>query len=178
MRVAVVGCLHGKLDQVYRDVANLEQQGGPVELIIVCGDFQAVRNLNDLRCMKVKDKYKELGDFTDYYWGRKRASHLTLVIGGNHEASNYMQTLGYGGWIAPNIYYFGYSNVLRFNGIRIAGISGIFKPYSTNKGHHERLPYSQDTMASAYHTRYLEVFRMMQVKEKLGELGVSVAIAI
>lgn len=42
-----------------------------------------------------------------YYSGEKKAPVLTLVIGGNHEASNHMQELPYGGWLAPNIYYFG-----------------------------------------------------------------------
>jgi len=32
---------------------------------------------------------------------------LTIFIGGNHEASNYLQELPYGGWVAPNIYYLG-----------------------------------------------------------------------
>jgi len=44
-----------------------------------------------------------------YYKGEKKAPVLTLVIGGNHEASNYMQELPYGGWLAPNIYYMGKS---------------------------------------------------------------------
>ena len=33
----------------------------------------------------------------------------------------------YGGWVAPNIYYMGFSNVVRFGGLRIAGLSGIYK---------------------------------------------------
>lgn len=32
---------------------------------------------------------------------------LTVFIGGNHEASNHLQELPYGGWVAPNIYYLG-----------------------------------------------------------------------
>ena len=42
-----------------------------------------------------------------YYSGEKKAPILTIVIGGNHEASNYMQELPYGGWLAPDIYYLG-----------------------------------------------------------------------
>jgi len=42
-----------------------------------------------------------------YYSGEKTASVLTIFIGGNHEASNYLQELPYGGWVAPKIYYLG-----------------------------------------------------------------------
>lgn len=45
--------------------------------------------------------------FVRYYSGEKKAPMLTIIIGGNHEASNYMQELPYGGWVAPNIYYLG-----------------------------------------------------------------------
>jgi len=51
----------------------------------------------------------------------------TIFIGGNHEASNVLQELPYGGWVAPNIFYMGYAGVVRFGHIRIAGVSGIYK---------------------------------------------------
>ena len=47
-----------------------------------------------------------------YYSGEKTAPVLTLFIGGNHEASNYLQELPYGGWVAPKIYYLGKSLLL------------------------------------------------------------------
>ena len=88
---------------------------------------------------------------------------LTLFIGGNHEASNFLQELPYGGWVAPNIYYLGYAGVVTIGGIRIAGISGIYKGHDYLKGHFEIPPYDQGTMRSAYHIRNLEVFRLKQV---------------
>lgn len=45
--------------------------------------------------------------FPRYYSGEKKAPVLTIFIGGNHEASNHLQELPYGGWVAPNIYYLG-----------------------------------------------------------------------
>ena len=52
---------------------------------------------------------------------------LCLAVGGNHEAANYLWELYYGGWAAPNIYFLGFSGGVKFGGLRIAGLSGIFK---------------------------------------------------
>jgi hypothetical protein len=38
---------------------------------------------------------------------------LTLFVGGNHESSGFMAELPNGGWVAPNIYFMGYSSVSR-----------------------------------------------------------------
>lgn len=45
--------------------------------------------------------------------GEKMAPVLTLVVGGNHEASNYFLDLFHGGWLAPNIYFLGMAGVVR-----------------------------------------------------------------
>nr|SVE74199.1 EOG090X06RW [Daphnia barbata] len=168
MIIAIEGCAHGELDQIYRSVENLSRQrNAKVDLLICCGDFQAVRNENDLQCMAVPEKFRQICTFHKYYSGELRAPVLTLFIGGNHEASNYLQELAYGGWVAPNIYYLGYAGVVKFGGIRIAGISGIFKGHDYLKGHFEKPPYTNGTMRSVYHVRNLEVFRLKQLKEDI-----------
>ena len=68
-----------------------------MDVLLCCGDFQATRNLADLKCMAVPDKFKEMGTFYKYYSGELKAPILTFVIGGNHEASNHMQELPFGG---------------------------------------------------------------------------------
>jgi lariat debranching enzyme len=102
-----------------------------------------------------------------YYSGEKVAPILTIFIGGNHEGSNYLQELAYGGWVAPNIYYLGYAGVITANGVRIGGISGIFNRYNYKKGHYEIAPYSENTKRSVYHIRSLEVFRLKQLTPKI-----------
>jgi len=69
---------------------------------------------------------------------------LTIFIGGNHEASNYLRDLYYGGWVAKNIYYFGGSGVLNITKktpdgkiiktLTVGGISGIEKHYDLYRG--------------------------------------------
>ncbi|KAG5639606.1 hypothetical protein H0H81_010808 [Sphagnurus paluster] len=154
MKIAVEGCCHGDLDAIYARIAQLEDQHNyKVDVLVICGDFQAVRNWSDLECMAVPDKYKELKDFHKYYSGEKKAPILTIVIGGNHEASNYMWELYHGGWLAPNIYFLGHAGSVLVSGIRIAGASGIFKAQDFRQGHHEKIPYDRSSMRSIYHIR-------------------------
>lgn len=166
MKIAVEGCAHGELDKIYETIKGLESQYQfTVDLLIICGDFQAVRNASDMDCMAVPRKYQEMKDFHKYYSGEKKAPLLTIVIGGNHEASNYLAELAYGGWLCENIYYMGYASVVNVNGIRIAGISGIYKGHDYLKGHFEVPPYNDSTKRSAYHLRNLEIFRLKQLAE-------------
>ncbi|KAG3270717.1 lariat debranching enzyme isoform X1 [Ictidomys tridecemlineatus] len=168
MRVAVAGCCHGELDKIYETLALAERRGpGPVDLLLCCGDFQAVRNEADLRCMAVPPKYRHMQTFYRYYSGEKKAPVLTVFIGGNHEASNHLQELPYGGWVAPNIYYLGLAGVVKYRGVRIGGISGIFKSHDYRKGHFEYPPYNPSTIRSIYHVRNIEVYKLKQLKQPI-----------
>lgn len=175
LKVAIVGCVHGELDRVYHDIQESEAAKGEIiDLVLICGDFQTIRNVNDLKCMAVPQKYKSLGSFHEYYTGIKKAPYLTLFIGGNHEASNYLTTLPYGGWVAENIYYLGYSGIVNFGGLRISAISGIHKRHDAYSGHFEALPYDNGTIRSAYHTRALEVYRMIQINNQEDQQPVDI----
>lgn len=122
--------------------------------------------------MAVPQKYKEIGDFHEYYSGKRTAPYLTIFVGGNHEASNYMFELFYGGWVAPNIYYLGAANVIRFGPLRIAGLSGIWKGYDYRKPHYERLPFNGDDIQSIYHVRELDVRKLLQIRTQV-DVGLS-----
>lgn len=135
MRIAVQGCSHGCLSQIYDSIAQYEQaKSTKIDLLLLCGDFQALRSSHDFASLAVPPKYQALGTFHEYYSGKRVAPVLTLVIGGNHEASNHMWELYHGGWLAPNIYYLGGAGSVRVNGLRIMGASGIYKYHDYNKG--------------------------------------------
>nr|XP_033800416.1 lariat debranching enzyme isoform X2 [Geotrypetes seraphini] len=141
MKIAIEGCCHGELDKIYETIQYLEKKENvKVDLLLCCGDFQAVRNEADMKCMAVPLKYRQIQTFYKYYSGEKKAPVLTIFIGGNHEASNHLQELPYGGWVAPNIYYL---------------------------GHFECPPYNQQTVRSAYHVRNIDVFKLKQLKQPL-----------
>ncbi|EKG19463.1 Lariat debranching enzyme [Macrophomina phaseolina MS6] len=122
--------------------------------------------------MSVPKKYREIGDFHEYYSGARKAPYLTIFIAGNHEASNHLFELFYGGWVAPNMYYMGAANVLRLGPLRIAGLSGIWKGYNYRKPHHERLPYSENDIKSAYHVREFDTRKLMQIRTQV-DVGLS-----
>lgn len=64
MRIAIEGCAHGELDIIYETIQEIEKvDGRKIDLLICCGDFQATRNLSDLECMAVSDKYKDMCTF-------------------------------------------------------------------------------------------------------------------
>ncbi|EPQ31684.1 uncharacterized protein PFL1_01017 [Pseudozyma flocculosa PF-1] len=161
MKVAVEGCSHGELDAIYASILRAErEQGFAVDVVLLCGDFQAIRNHADLHCIAVPEKYRSLGGFHRYYSGELVAPILTIVVGGNHEASNYLWELYHGGWVAPNIYYLGAAGAVDVGGLTIAGASGIFKQPDYNKGRFERLPYNNNTIRSTYHTRSYDIHRL------------------
>ena len=95
VRVAVVGCAHGLLDDIYATInfVNEMDPAHPVELLLCCGDFECMRNLRDLETLACPPKYRALHAFHRYYTQEKTAPVLTVFVGGNHEASGYLQEL-------------------------------------------------------------------------------------
>lgn len=64
MKVAVAGCCHGALDKMYETLELLQRRHRlRLDLLLCCGDFQAVRNEADLRCMAVPAKYRHMQAF-------------------------------------------------------------------------------------------------------------------
>lgn len=117
-------------------------------------------------------KYRKMADFHEYYSGTRTAPYLTIFIGGNHEASNHLFELYYGGWVAPNIYYLGAANVIRLGPLRIAGLTGIWKGYDYRKPHFERLPYNREETGSIYHVRELDVRKLLALRSQV-DIGLS-----
>ena len=158
--------MHGELERVYADLQSTEKTTGvPIDALLICGDFQAMRDQEDLEYMHCPPKYKQMGGFYKYHSGELKAPYLTIFIGGNHEAVNYMRDLYFGGWAAPNIYFLGQAgSIFLTKGstrVRITGVSGIYNHRSFQYClKTERIPlYGKDRIVS-YHLKQLETFRM------------------
>ncbi|CAF1711808.1 unnamed protein product [Brassica napus] len=173
MKIAIEGCMHGDLDNVYKTIQHHKQiHNTKVDLLLCCGDFQntilAVRNEKDMDSLSVPIKYREVKSFWKYYSGQEVAPVPTIFIGGNHEASNYLWELYYGGWAATNIYFLGYAGAVKYCNLRIGGLSGIYNGQDYRSvGHFERPPYNKNTIRSVYHVREYDVHKLMQLEEPL-----------
>lgn len=145
--VAIQGCCHGELTSIYESLAP------NTDLLLICGDFQAIRCRTDLCLMSVPPKHRRMGDFHEYYAGTKTAPVTTVFIGGNHECSLYLAELAYGGWVAPNIYHVGKFGAFWFKGLHIAGWSGIYNKtsFTANVVDEYALPYSPGSIRKVYH---------------------------
>lgn len=108
-----------------------------------------------------------MGDFQKYYTGKKKAPVFTIFIGGNHEASNYLNELKYGGFVAPNIYYLGRSSVIWYKGLRIGGMSGVYwmKDFMKLNPESYELPFDRFSIRSIYHYRKDDYFKLMLMKQ-------------
>ncbi|KAL6137777.1 hypothetical protein ACLB2K_063066 [Fragaria x ananassa] len=100
--------------------------------------------------------------FWKYYSGEAKAPYPTIFISGNHEASNYLWELYYGGRAAHNIY-LGFAGVIKFGNLRIGGLSGIYRLKHYRLGYYERPPYNEGTIKSVYHVCEYDVHKHSSV---------------
>ena len=64
---------------LYAALADAERKSGhKVDLLICCGDFQALRNADDLHCFACPPKYRAMKDFHKYYSGEAVAPVPTI----------------------------------------------------------------------------------------------------
>ncbi|KAF9994242.1 Protein kinase, partial [Entomortierella chlamydospora] len=129
--------------------------------------LESIRNEADLDAIACPRKYLHLGTFHKYYSGELKVPVPTVFIGGNHESSNYLWELYHGGWVCPNIYFLGWGGVINVGGMRIGGMSGIYKRNHYETGHYEVTPFNDNHKRSIYHVRKYDIYKMLQVREPM-----------
>eukprot|EP00792_Barthelona_sp_PAP020_P003564 TRINITY_DN1565_c0_g1_i1.p1 TRINITY_DN1565_c0_g1~~TRINITY_DN1565_c0_g1_i1.p1 ORF type:complete len:417 (-),score=102.12 TRINITY_DN1565_c0_g1_i1:34-1284(-) len=167
--IAFAGCVHGHWDNVYEQVLNAEfALQKEIDILIVTGDGTTIRNIYDINSHKCPSKYQAFGDFYKYYNGTTIAPKLTILIGGNHEASNCLWENFFGGYIAPNIYYLGHTGCLNLYGNRIVGLSGIYHDF----GHFKKFRgISKSNLVYGHQIRQYSVELLMKFGEYLKSLN-------
>ncbi|GIQ85533.1 hypothetical protein KIPB_007216 [Kipferlia bialata] len=161
MRVLCVGCVHGYWEELARLVNTEIMKGGPIDLIVTCGDGKTFRNEYDMHFSAIPPKYRQLMSFHKLHSGAVKMPVPCIYVGGNHDASLYLAELPYGGWIAPNVYYLGNAGavdcVFGDRHIRVAGASGIYKSHDARKPRYELPGFDQTSLRSIYHHRHADM---------------------
>lgn len=172
VRIAVQGCCHGELKKAFAQVTRIHEEN-PLDLLLILGDFQSIRNEEDLQSLSVPAKYQRMGDFQQYYLDDElKPPCMTLFISGNHESMRHLMLLPHGGYVAPDIYFMGYSNVLWYRGVRIGGLSGIWKrwDYAKVRPGWEELEESGswgERKKELYHVRRTDVEPLQRIEKPL-----------
>ena len=166
INIAITGCIHGCLKKLYTDLLEYQTKNNiNIDLVLCTGDFECMITEDDLNYLSCPLKYRHMGDFHKYYSGLLPTPFLTIFIGGNHEASNILNELFYGGYITEKVYYLGRSGIINYKGITIAGISGIFNEWDYLKGHYEKKLDS--SVKSIYHQREFELAKISNYSKKI-----------
>ena len=124
MRIAVTGCVHGHF-RLLDDKLEKAQKENPIALILICENLHGQRpdNAFDFESIVAKIKYKPKSlifakEYDDIFFKSNGFFDIpTLFISKNHEAYALLSKLPYDGYVAPNLFYAGRSNIICFQGI-------------------------------------------------------------
>ncbi len=126
---AAVGDVHGDIYTMLGLLQKWEQKSKQsLSFVLQVGDFEAHRHEADLLTMDAPTKYKKLGDFPDFYNDKAKLPFPLWFIGGNHESYGFLDQFPQGQKIAPNFNYLGRVNTITLAGLKLVGVSGIYKP--------------------------------------------------
>jgi len=133
---AAVGDVHGNIYTMLGLLQSWSQKHQKeLSFVLQVGDFEAHRHAQDLLSMDAPTKYKTLGDFADFYTEKAYFPYPLWFIGGNHESYGWLDMFPQGKEIAINFNYLGRVNSIDLAGLKIVGVSGIYKPelFAANK---------------------------------------------
>lgn len=121
---AGVGDVHGEM---YEMLGLLKKWESQLSFVLQVGDFEPHRHEADLQTMDAPTKYRKLGSFSDFYNGSAVFPYPVWFIGGNHEPYGFLDTIPSKTKIVSNCYYLGRVGMVELAGLKIIGLSGIYK---------------------------------------------------
>lgn len=160
-KIFVTGCLHGGWDLLLDTVEEIVGQGDRIDLVLITGDAQTMRTEDDLLSYSAPQKYRVMGSFYKLYTGERKSKIPILIVGGNHEACDFLHLLPFGGWLAPNVFYAGRANSLKCGDITMSFLSGLYKPQEYFRKVDEKFPLRDYDMKTAYHIRAFSDFQLL-----------------
>lgn len=125
--IAILGDVHGGFHHAIRLLRQAERRFGiGIDLVLQVGDLEPHRDEADVATMSAPSRYRELGDFYEFHRGAARFPWPMWFIGGNHEPWPFLDGVG-AGEVAPGVRFIGRAGVVEVCGLRIAGLSGIYR---------------------------------------------------
>ena len=160
----VVGDIHGLWKTLYNIIIEKISNDTKIDLLILLGDVEAYRSKEDVLSSESQDSRKERAlsnelseelNFSIKLFKERSIIFpiLTIVIGGNHESSKWFNNLFYGGWLAENIFYTGYTNHFYLGNLLITSISGIYSSTEKNYFSNYIEPNNSYFSSKSYHIR-------------------------
>ena len=68
LNIIITGCIHRCMDKMYTDIQDYKKEKKKkIDLVFCIGDFEYMRNENDLKFLSSPEKYRYMGDFHKYY---------------------------------------------------------------------------------------------------------------
>jgi lariat debranching enzyme len=126
--IAAVGDVHGHHhDMVELVEGAADEVGVRPDIVLQVGDFEPHRHEDDAATMAAPSRYRRVGCFPDFHQGRARFPWPVVFIGGNHEPHGFLEHHSDGAELFPGCHYLGRAGVLEHQGLRIAGLSGIWR---------------------------------------------------
>ena len=127
--IALVGDVHGYHHRMVSLLCGVEKKKQlKIDQILQVGDFEAHRDEDDLSTMAAPNKYRNLGDFNQYYSGQSNYPWPVHFIGGNHEPYGWYDEYVDGGELTTNCHYIGRVGDVEISGHKVVGLSGIYHP--------------------------------------------------
>jgi lariat debranching enzyme len=125
---AAVGDVHGRMHAMVRLVRQREAKARRrASFVLQVGDFEPHRDEADVATMDAPQRYRNLGEFPEYHRGKAAFPWPVYFIGGNHEPHRLLEPLASGGEVAPSCSYLGRVGLTEAGGLRVLGLSGIYR---------------------------------------------------
>lgn len=126
---AAVGDVHGSMYAMLGllQAWQLRHRHQQLAFVLQVGDFEPHRHEADLATMDAPKRYRQLGEFSDFYNGRAEFPYPIWFIGGNHEPYGFLDSMPAGGEVTKNCYYLGRIGSTVLSGLKIVGLSGIYR---------------------------------------------------
>lgn len=142
IHVAAVGDVHGAIGKLKHGIRRWHDANPsrPIARALQVGDFEPTRGERDLASVVIPDRYRRVGDFPSFHSGREVFPVPLHFLGGNHEPHRFLEAYPNGHELAPQLFYGGRVFVATLDGIKVVGLSGIYRHHVFHKGRPCQLP--------------------------------------